>query len=404
MPRPWSGGGRWRARLLLILVTCAVPGGAGAAWGQLPDTVSTREFAIYADRAFTDPDRVTREFAIYVDRSQLPEALTREFGLYVDPSHLAEALTREFTLSVELNSRAEATTREFGIYVDRSTEADAVTREFAVFAGPLYTEMMVLDPRDTYFRTNEDPEAHMPLVIPLSAIRAVAGDPVQLCRRGDFAFHPGDEEIGMGIGAVFSRTDYVNPDPSVLHRVPDRVPVGSPPQGVPGFVSPATFHGDLLTDIPEDFSVYGCVTAIVPDSALYLVVGALDVFYGDNTDLDADFALRLVNLNVTDVPVDPGETTALSERFGISPVVPNPSIADCRFSVNGVRPLPGDVMIVDAGGRRVTTLTPESSKSGRSGYRWDGLDNAGKVVPAGVYFVRVRNGNDGASRTIIRLK
>ncbi len=73
-------------------------------------------------------------------------------------------------------------------------------------------------------------------------------------------------------------------------------------------------------------------------------------------------------------------------RFGAGP---NPFAA----RLNGWAPEPGDVQVLDAGGRRVRGL---GLVSGR--FEWDGRDDRGRTAAAGLYFVHWRGAH--ASRTV----
>lgn len=369
---------------------------------SVPDAVA-RETGIYVDLESLAAS-VAREFGVSIDPSVLGSALARQYGMYVDPSVLADAIARDYTMSINPNQLAEALTREFAAYFDPSPEGDGLTRDLDIFTGELPTSLASLDPRSTYLRTNQDADAQTPMVISLSSIIAAPGDPIRICRLGNFAMHPDSVETGRGICAVFSRTATVDPDPAAELRVPDRVPVGHPPDGATAFLSPPTLVGGLPTDIPEDFASFDCVTVTIPDSAQYLIVGAVDDYFGDNSDANGDFAVWVVNLNTTDAPPAADDSDLLPVPFGISEVRPNPSDASCVFSVAGIGKGSVDVGIFDVGGRRVCELSPEQVGSGRAAYRWNGRDGNGRVAPAGVYFIRVKTHERTGNRTIIRIR
>jgi hypothetical protein len=60
------------------------------------------------------------------------------------------------------------------------------------------------------------------------------------------------------------------------------------------FVTSPTHFGRLATDIPQDFFISGAgTTLVIPTGAAYLFVAAHDSLYGDNTDPDVDYAVRL---------------------------------------------------------------------------------------------------------------
>ncbi len=62
------------------------------------------------------------------------------------------------------------------------------------------------------------------------------------------------------------------------------------------------------------------------------------------------------------------------------------------------------VRVLNMAGEVVRELADEKAKAGDSKYTWDGRDEAGKVVPNGVYFFSVRAGKNLLSRRVIVLK
>jgi hypothetical protein len=66
---------------------------------------------------------------------------------------------------------------------------------------------------------------------------------------------------------------------------------------------------------------------------------------------------------------------------------------------------PARLEVFDAGGRRVRSLGSEAHPpSGSGAVLWDGRDDAGARVPAGVYFARVTAGKAVATRTMVRVR
>ena len=57
-----------------------------------------------------------------------------------------------------------------------------------------------------------------------------------------------------------------------------------------------------------------------------------------------------------------------------------------------------DVEVLDVAGRRVTTLR------GVSQVQWDGRGRDGRNVPAGVYFLRVRAGDETETRRVVKTR
>jgi hypothetical protein len=83
-------------------------------------------------------------------------------------------------------------------------------------------------------------------------------------------------------------------------------------------------------------------------------------------------------------------------------ITPNPCFGSARISRSGVEGGPWSVAIHDATGRRVRTLRSPGPGPAES-ISWDGLDELGRAVPAGVYLVRMqpRSGAARAARLLV---
>ncbi len=102
-------------------------------------------------------------------------------------------------------------------------------------------------------------------------------------------------------------------------------------------------------------------------------------------------------------PMSVGEDVELSGINLYTPV-PNPSIGpvEIRYAL----PQQGFVRIAihDLGGRTVRHLMGETAPSGPASIVWDGKDNAGREVAAGIYKCRVSTPSGTAVRPILRLR
>lgn len=98
---------------------------------------------------------------------------------------------------------------------------------------------------------------------------------------------------------------------------------------------------------------------------------------------------------------DPGSGKGGPMRAGAGPVsvlrvepnAPNPFRT--RTAIRYQLPHAGRVLVrvFDPAGRQVRLLRDETQDPGRHSVVWDGLDSQGRVLPAGVYFYRVRHDN-----------
>ncbi|MDM7926898.1 MAG: endo-1,4-beta-xylanase [bacterium] len=92
------------------------------------------------------------------------------------------------------------------------------------------------------------------------------------------------------------------------------------------------------------------------------------------------------------------------EGFGLLPNFPNPF--NPSTSIRFTLPAAGraDVSILDVSGRAVRTLVSGWRPAGPHTVRWNGLDDAGAAVPAGVYFCRMNAGPFSATRKLTLVK
>jgi hypothetical protein len=91
----------------------------------------------------------------------------------------------------------------------------------------------------------------------------------------------------------------------------------------------------------------------------------------------------------------------------VRPVVsmagPNPFRETTHFRVKVNPGADVGVDVVDVGGRVVRVLRAGPSDTGVMDLLWDGKNNQGRVVPAGVYWIRVRSEGKLATRPIVRV-
>jgi len=99
----------------------------------------------------------------------------------------------------------------------------------------------------------------------------------------------------------------------------------------------------------------------------------------------------------------------IAEAHDAAPMAVELSVAPSPFSARAViayavpKAGPVSVDVVDATGRVVRSVTSGTSAAGRFTKTWDGRDDAGRVVAAGVYVVRLRAGAKTASARLVRL-
>ncbi len=91
-------------------------------------------------------------------------------------------------------------------------------------------------------------------------------------------------------------------------------------------------------------------------------------------------------------------------RLALAPPAPNPSRGLTRLDWVMAAAADVRVEILDPQGRRVATLWRGVRGPGAHTVSWDGRDDAGRPVRAGVYLARVRAGGDATAARVLRLR
>ena len=124
--------------------------------------------------------------------------------------------------------------------------------------------------------------------------------------------------------------------------------------------------------------------AIITDS-LQVRVTALDCV-GSAAGSSAFVLNRAASVDVGSVPLS----------FAVQRPVPNPftRASVLRFDLPSAPSgkWPVNVSVFNVAGRRVRTIVNEPLAGGRYTYEWDGRDDGGRTVSAGIYFLNVGAG------------
>lgn len=84
-----------------------------------------------------------------------------------------------------------------------------------------------------------------------------------------------------------------------------------------------------------------------------------------------------------------GVTPASGAGLTLSPAWPNPARGFARLDFSLASAAPTELVVLDLAGRRVRTLVSGTLEAGPHQATWDGLDEAGARLPAGLYFARL---------------
>jgi hypothetical protein len=109
------------------------------------------------------------------------------------------------------------------------------------------------------------------------------------------------------------------------------------------------------------------------------------------------------------VTYDPNFTTAVGDRDLGSKLTlrigPNPSLGRATASFSLPRASRnGELMVYDAAGRHVKTLLAGPLSEGPHQATWTGLDENGRAVPSGVFFMRLKTDNGVALSKVLMMR
>jgi len=99
-----------------------------------------------------------------------------------------------------------------------------------------------------------------------------------------------------------------------------------------------------------------------------------------------------------------GVPPAATVRLQVSPARPDPATGPTSVRLELARAAPVRLEIVDVSGRLVRAIDAGVLTAGAHDLTWDGRDAGGRVAAAGLYWLRVRAGQDQAFRRVVRLQ
>lgn len=105
---------------------------------------------------------------------------------------------------------------------------------------------------------------------------------------------------------------------------------------------------------------------------------------------------------VVGVEDPPGQEAPLA--FALHRAVPNPVTSATVLRFDLPHAAPARMIVYDAAGRAVRTLVEDTLPSGRHRQAWDGTDDAGRSLGAGIYFVRFAAESFEARQRIVLLR
>ena len=98
------------------------------------------------------------------------------------------------------------------------------------------------------------------------------------------------------------------------------------------------------------------------------------------------------------------ENVSIPETFSISDNYPNPFNPSTIISYNLPKDSHVNISIFDVLGRKVKTLTNQHMKAGKNKVQWNGENDHGKLLAAGVYIYKILSGGYNQSKKMILVK
>ncbi len=150
----------------------------------------------------------------------------------------------------------------------------------------------------------------------------------------------------------------------------------------------------LFGSIPDSIFVTACHYQTQDGGSIMLQIPGGD---GDaHIERDEYYVRLLTNTGVADEPV--------GSRLFLHPTMPNPAFGRTRiaFSLPALEHV--DVCVYDVSGRLAARVFDGELPAGDHEIRWGGLDVGGRLLPSGIYFVRVVAGRESAEGKLVLLR
>jgi hypothetical protein len=183
-------------------------------------------------------------------------------------------------------------------------------------------------------------------------------------------------------------------------------------QGSPKYQPVMTFldsldHGGTIPDLygywpPPSDPEYPWTTADTSVVCMSINLWVLSTEIADRIRRGVPTKLVLDDLIDTTSAIPPGPP-AVFEAKALA-VRPNPARGACALQFSLATPAQGSLSVFDASGRLVRTLESGEFARGLHALSWDGRDGAGRTMPGGVYFAKLRLSHDVQTQRFVFLR
>ena len=163
--------------------------------------------------------------------------------------------------------------------------------------------------------------------------------------------------------------------------------------------------GELTHSNPDSRSwSFGWHAPATEGTVNFYVVGQACDGSGNNNGDSWNWYGGAVN---TPFPIAVSSTVGVEDddapAFSLGPAYPNPFVASARFDFSLAEAGPARMEVFDLSGRRVATIVSGILTAGRHMARWDGRDERGRVIRAGLYLVRLTAGGTTLGTRVTRV-
>ena len=172
----------------------------------------------------------------------------------------------------------------------------------------------------------------------------------------------------------------------------------------------------ILVEMLVDYTVVGAGMLTVDSSSTYKNFNVPIIYSGPETPNNVTVAFTIGPLTigswalVDSISIGPvatsveSEAAAIPESFFLSQNYPNPfnPVTNIRFSI--LEPSDLKIEIYNIRGQRVRILVDDHLQAGDHVVQWDSRDANGRSAAAGIYFYRLKAGNQSSTKKMLLLR